>query len=183
MARTARAVSSTGLYAVILKSTEDIFLKRKIKQCFEEIAREYLGDGLLGIRFRSNCVHMLIKESEKGISMDMKPLTTSFARTYNRESSVIGKVFADRFKSIPIEDDELRAECEKYFNGGKKIPKAYGGSQAKKRSVSKADVKPAEEREKQAVKERKQLEKTAEKPQEETKPQVKRRNELPSWLL
>lgn len=182
MARTARVVSSTGLYAVILKSTEDIFSERKTKDCFKEIAMKYLGDGLLGIRFRSNYVHMFIKESEKGISMDMKPLTTSFARTYNRKRAIIGKVFADRFKSVPVEDDKLKTECEKYFNGGT-APKVYGGPQPKKNSVSTSDAKPAAKKEKPAANVRKQSEKTAEKTQEEVKRQVRRRNELPSWLL
>lgn len=192
MARTARVISSTGIYAVMLRGNTDVFADDDMREAFLAAAEKYIGDGLLGIRFSDNRVDMLIEESEKGISMDMKPLTTSFARTYNREMGLDGKVFADRFKSVPVEDDETQAECIHYLNGGDlALPymsarEAQGKAPAEKKfkpkkktkSVKSTAPKPAK---KKAVTSKPKAEKEPEK-KEEAAP-VRRRNDLPSWLL
>lgn len=205
MARKAREKSSTGNYAVVLKCIDEIFKSKKVKNMFIECAQQYLGDGLRGIRVSSGMAEMLIHESGKGISMDMKPLMTSFARAYNREFENEGKIFADRFKSTPVEDEAAYENCIKYlengkssslFNGEKKkaateVKKAP--SKPEKKTVRKTATKKAEERaakpeKKTAPKTEKKAEKTAtakttnppEKTEEKPKP---KKNDLPVWLL
>lgn len=177
MARTARVISSTGKYAVMLKGVTDVFSDDDMKEAFKEAAEKYIGDGLLGIRFSDNRVDMLVEESEKGISMDMKPLITSFARTYNRENDFEGKVFADRFKSVPVEDDQTEEECIEYLNGGDTAVPYMSVRETKEPVKAVKKTAPAKKKtQPKAVK------KEPEKKEEPAQP-VKRRNDLPSWLL
>lgn len=178
MARKAREISSTGVYAVILKGVEEIFKTKTMKNEFMSAADKYIGDGLMGIRFYKNRVEMLVNESEKGISMDMKPLTTSFARTYNRICEKTGKVYADRFKSVPVETDELKEQCIEYLNGGKTAAPYETGAvrvprTAKKQAVNKP--KPEIEVKKPDTKQLSEI-----KPEP---PKPKKKKDLPSWLL
>ncbi len=166
MARRAREISSTGKYAVVLKGVDEIFSQEDMRTAFDETAAVYLGKGLLAIRFFDDRAEMLIKESEKGISKDMKPLVTSFARTYNRVKESAGKVFADRFKSVPVETDELERECLEYLNGG-------GNESPFKRGAG-AAAAPAK---------RKAEQKQETAPERETAPKPKKTKNLPSWLL
>ncbi len=198
MARTARAISSTGIYAVILRAAEAIFAEVDMKEAFMNAANTYLGDGLLAIKITDERVEMLLEESEKGISMDMKPLITSFARTYNREYDHEGKVFIDRFKSVPVEDDDTKDECIAYLEGGElawpfagvretqskpapeKKPAAKQAKPAKKTEKKKTAKRPAAKPVKKPAEVKKP--EPEEKKKEEPAP-VRRRNELPSWLL
>lgn len=166
MAREARVKSSTGIYAIILRSDTDIFKTKSLRNAFLTSAEKYLGNGMMGVRFHSAKAEMLIKESEKGISMDMKPLITSFARTYNKTTNSCGKVFSDRFKSIPVEDDTLLNECMTYMSGGKTASPYRDGV---KRAFKKITPQKPE---------------ADTKPKEEPKPEIKRRqNTMPTWLL
>lgn len=163
MARKAREKSATGVYAVILRSADNIFEKEDMRDEFAQCAEKYLGSGLMGIRFCHSRVNMLVKESEKGISMDMKPLITSFARTYNRTAQTEGKVFTDRFKSVPIESPEHEAECIGFLNGGGSVF-PYDTAAAARRAVKKEKAVPEPEK-------------------KEEKPPVRQRNKMPTWLL
>lgn len=157
MARKAREKSAAGVYAVTLKGNKKIFSAKKMKEEFLNAAGRYLGDGLLGCRFSADKAELLVKESPKGISVDMKPLTTSFARAYNKANNTEGKVFADRFKSVPVGDDELQKACIAYLEGGK--PAAPFESRARRTAAKPESVR------------------------EELKPVPKQRNTMPSWLL
>ena len=167
MARKAREKSSTGVYAVILCGNELIFIEQEMREAFSAATQKYLGKGLLGIRFYDDKVHMLVKESGVGISLDMKPLVTSFARTYNREHKTDGKVWRDRFKSVPVESGKTKKECLDYLSGGETAAPYIPGAPAaaKKPAVKKAAV-----------------EKKPVQPEPENKPKPKKRA-LPSWLL
>lgn len=169
MARKAREVSSTGIYAVILRGLENLFLKKELIDVFNDDCAKFLGDGLLGIRFYGDRVDMLVKESEQGISKDMKPLITSFARAYNRMSGYNGKVFVDRFKSVPVETEEDKAACLEYLDGGKKT------EQYKSRIVGRTRQSDSDKVKKSAVP-------AVSSPEPEKKPKTKR-DSMPSWLL
>ncbi|MGN0164235.1 MAG: hypothetical protein ACI4EA_11750 [Candidatus Ornithomonoglobus sp.] len=183
MARRAREISSMGKYAVILRGINEVFAEDDMMTAFAEAADKYLGEGLLAIRFYNDRVEMLVRESEKGISMDMKPLVTSFARTYNRLKENTGKVFADRFKSIPVESGELERECIEYLNGGEPAAPFKRGSG----TAAAAAVKPAEKKKSIPIKTEKPLKETVppikEESKQETAPKPKKKKSLPSWLL
>lgn len=176
MARQARVKSSTGEYIILLRGNdEQLFKEKRFRDIFSELCEEKLGDGLLGIRFFNDSVTVVVKESEKGISIDMKPILISFARAYNRENANGGKVFKDRFKSLPIEDDSFKAECMAYIDGReRKNPfEPKNGARAAAGSSKKA-VKVKEKEDKEEIKE----ESRQPEPQKN-----KRRNDMPTWLL
>ena len=178
MARKARVKSSTGKYIILLRGMEDtIFRTKRIKDMFNETVTEYLGKNMLGIRFFADRVVIFAKESKNGIAMDLKPVLIKFARAYNRERGVDGKVFMDRFKSLPVEDKEFEKQCKDFVEGAKvkdpfeaKVVRAA----APKKEVAKAEPKKAA---KPAPK------KPEPKPEPEVKPAPKKRNDMPTWLL
>ena len=184
MARKAREKSSTGVYAVILRSNERVFARKKMREAFLDVAEKYLGEGLMGIRFFDTYVHMLVRESDKGISLDMKPLITSFARTYNKANETDGKVFSDRFKSVPVETAELEAECLEYLGGGAKSA-AYTAAPTLSRTEEKKQPRKQIVKKPAPIKakpEKKTVPKAKPEPEQEAlKP--KKKNSLPSWLL
>lgn len=191
MARKARVKSKTGIYAVILRGFDKIFATKKMKEAFYDATQKYIGKGLLGIKFSQGNVEMLIKESEKGISMDIKPLITSFARTYNRETGNEGKVFMDRFKSVPIEDSETQNRFEAYLNGKHRTnplisETVHRSKRSEKRTIGSVDAKQYKHPE--AI-HRSDAEGTIKKdpemvPKTEIEKPIKRRNDtMPTWLL
>lgn len=180
MARKAREKSSTGIYAVILRGYDRIFRTKKLRDVFSDAADKYLGEELMGIRFFDDHVHMLVRESEKGISLDMKPLITSFARSYNKETGNDGKVFADRFKSVPVETAELEAQCIAYLNSAAKTAPFESGA------ASEAAVKKTAPQKKKNSEPKKPAAKKTVAPKPEPKPEPpkpKKKKALPSWLL
>lgn len=204
MARKAREKSSTGVYAIILRSNEKVFAKKKMREAFLDAAQGYLDKGLMGIRFYDTYVHMLVRESAMGISLDMKPLITSFARTYNRENETEGKVFADRFKSVPVETKELEAECLAYLDGGAKsaaytaaaVPVRAEEKKPRRQPVEKSapvKAKPAKQSAPVKAKPAKKSAPVEIKPVKEPAPvkaepapetvKPKKNRSLPSWLL
>lgn len=90
--------------------------------------------------------------------MTMKPVTTSYARYFNRTHNREGKLFAGRFKSEPLETEE---EIEERLKDIKK-------SDAKKSRQTANTVKRKETPKKTKAPEKKEPVKT---------------NTLPSWLL
>lgn len=178
MARKARVKSSTGKYIILLRGMEDtIFRTKKIKDMFNETVTEYLGKNMLGIRFFADRVVIFAKESKNGIAMDLKPVLIKFARAYNKERGVEGKVFMDRFKSLPVEDKEFEKQC-KDFVDGEKVKDPFETKTVRAVTPKKEAVKPAPKKaEKPASK------KPEPKPEPEVKPAPKKRNEMPTWLL
>ena len=103
MARKAREKSSTGFYAVLLRGEEEnIFKTKKKKDVFEQLMNDNFGGKVYDIKFKNDSVIVTVEESSNGLGYDMKPVLISFARTHNRERGMTGKVFKDRFKSLPI---------------------------------------------------------------------------------
>lgn len=172
MARKAREISKSGNYYITLKGNE-LFVTDEDKKMFVEILEKNFANRVLymAIILQSRKFVLLLKEGEKGISMTMKPVTTSYARYFNRTHEREGKLFADRFKSEPLETDEEIEECIKNLEND--TPKKQ--AKPKRTAPKKKDVTKVKKTE---IK----IEKTEEtKPIEEKKEEKK--NKLPSWLL
>ena len=106
MARKAREISKSGNYYITLKGNE-LFVTDEDKKMFVEILEKNFATGIVhGYYLTKSEIRLVVKEGEKGISMTMKPVTTSYARYFNRTHEREGKLFADRFKSEPLETDE-----------------------------------------------------------------------------
>lgn len=109
MPRKAREKSSTGIYAVLLESEYEIFRDDDDYNEFIVRADEYLGANAVAFALIENAICLIVKESEKGIGMDIKPLTTSYARYYGTRYDLDGGLFKQRFKSEPIETADAMA--------------------------------------------------------------------------
>lgn len=105
MARKAREKSSTGMYNIILKSREVLFKNEEDYNFFITILKDYIN-AAYAFALTPYYICLAVKESDKGISLDMKPLITKYARYYNRTYHTPGKLFEDRFKSEPINDEK-----------------------------------------------------------------------------
>ena len=164
MARKAREISKSGNYYITLKGNE-LFVTDEDKKMFVEILEKNFATGIVhGYYLTKSEIRLVVKEGEKGISMTMKPVTTSYARYFNRTHEREGKLFADRFKSEPLETDEEIEECIKNLQAK---PKRTAPKKKDVTKVKKTEIK---------------IEKTEEtKPIEEKKEEKK--NKLPSWLL
>lgn len=161
MAREARKISKSGNYYVILKG-EELFLTDEDKKMFLEILEKNFATGIVhGYEFMKEEIRLVVKEGEKGISMTMKPVTTSYARYFNRTHNREGKLFAGRFKSEPLETDEEIEGCVKSLKNGIGVNKFVQKKAAPKKTAPKPSVK------------------------QETAPVKKeeKKKNLPSWLL
>lgn len=167
MARQARAISSMGLYYVELKGGA-IFPSEKYADAFLKILEECFSDGgvIYGVSLKNDTARMVVKESGAGISAAVKSLKTRYARYFNRESARTGKVFADRFKSIPYESIKDAEEAVKSLD--------TAGEIKVKRTAARSE-KPVK---KPASKPQKPVVQPAEKPAKK-----KANKNLPSWLL
>ena len=110
MARTARAKSETGIYAVILKGKTDIFRSDEDYEDFierlDDSDAEMLGFGLV-----HDHAFLCIKESAAGISADIRSIIIGYARYYNKKYGSTGRLFDGRFKSEPINSEAETENC------------------------------------------------------------------------
>lgn len=206
MARTARVASSTGVYAVTLRTHKPLFSDKEQREILKECIDRYVGGGLMGLKFSNSMAELLVKETERGISADMKSIKTSFSRMSNNVNEGSGSVFCDRFRSVPVEDEETEKKCLEYLGGasddagvfyirGVHSAQKSDGQKKKKTKVSKTIPKTEKSKTSEKPenpKEEKMTEKTEEakresipeKTEELQKPAVKkRRNDMPTWLL
>lgn len=155
MAREARKLSKSGNYYITLRGKE-LFITDEDKQKFVDVLEKNFATGIIhGYELTKTEIRLVVKEGEKGISMTMKPVTTSYARYFNRVHEREGKLFSDRFKSEPL---ETKSEIEERIASLKDVLKNVPEKQVKK--ASKPD-----------------------KIKTEKKPAAQKDKNLPSWLL
>lgn len=118
MARTKREVSPLGLYHVLLRSEENLFPTADDKCEFEQICKKYFTDGraMYSLAMNEYKIHLVFSDGGDGISEIIKPLTTSYARYYNRTYNRTGKLFTDRYKSTAIADENQLTDCVIYVD-------------------------------------------------------------------
>ncbi len=131
MARTGRQKSESGVYHVLLRGVDKLFLDSSDYMEFRMRLKEYFSDDLklLAFLLLPNRVHLLIDAGENDLSVAVKPLCTSYARYFNRTYSIDGKLFYDRFKSIPCHNTSDIGDTVAFMN-------AIGSNFAKKEQFS-----------------------------------------------
>lgn len=158
MAREARKISKSGCYYIVLKGAE-LYRTNEDKTMFREILEKNFATGIVhACEITKEEIRLVVKEGIRGISMTMKPVTTSYARYFNRTHNREGKLFAGRFKSEPLETDK---EIEERL-----------------KNIKKSDVKNTV----QTVRTIKKKD-TAEKTDTPKRNEPARTTALPSWLL
>lgn len=127
MARAGRKKSASGVYHVLLRGVERIFVGEADYREFRSRLAEYFGGEvrLLAFLLLPNRVHLLIDEGGAEMSYAVKPLCTSYARYFNRTYSADGKLFYDRYKSVPAETADDIADTAAFLNAvGEKLTTA-----------------------------------------------------------
>lgn len=122
MARQARILSSTGMYHVMFRGVnkQDIFSSEHDYKKFMDIIRS--SKDVYGIEIYSYClmanhVHLFLHEAENGgISEFMKKILSHYAGWYNFKYERTGHLFANRYKSLPVEDDSYFLTLAKYIH-------------------------------------------------------------------
>lgn len=112
MPRKAREKSKTGIYAVLIKGADAsrrLFCDDDDYNEFISRLDDKLDTSAMAFAVCENSVCMIVKESEKGIGWDIKPVTTGYARYYGKRYGIDGGIFERRFKSEPIETPEQLA--------------------------------------------------------------------------
>ncbi|MBQ7574704.1 MAG: hypothetical protein IJT23_10650 [Clostridia bacterium] len=178
MAREARKLSSKGLYYIELNG-DNLFNDDVDKKKFIELITNYFKDGgkIFAYSLTKTKIKMVVKESKKGISMTMKPITVSYARYFNKKYDLTGSIFHGRFLSIPYETKKEADEAAKAVTEDVEVNKPI-----------KKETKPAPKKtvtKKEAPKKTVKGPAPKKEPEKETKEEVKKpkKKNLPTWLL
>ncbi len=118
MARAGREKSRSGVYHILLRGAKDLFLNNSDYIEFRARLAEYFEGEvrLLAYLLFPGRVHLIIDEGEAELSKVIKPLLTSYARYYNRTYGETGKLFFDRYKSVPLGDKEAISDTVQFLN-------------------------------------------------------------------
>lgn len=121
MPRTARQISKTHIYHVMLRGNEkkNIFLDAEDKARFiDTVYRKKEGNGfcLYAYCVMDNHVHLVIKEQKDSISRIMKRIGTSYASYFSKKYKRVGHVFQDRYKSEIIENERHLLAVIRYLH-------------------------------------------------------------------
>lgn len=107
MARKAREKSESGLYAVLLRGSADIFAADDDREKFMNLL-ENSNAQTLAAGFTAGCALLCVRESGAGLAADMRSVTIPYARCYNNAHNSSGKIFYGRFKSMPIGENDVQ---------------------------------------------------------------------------
>lgn len=119
MARQKREVSDTGIYHILLRGVNSLFLAENDFETFLSILKEKTKSKnvkILAYLLLENRVHMVIDVKDENVGTVLKPVCTSYARYCNRTRGIGGKLFYDRFKSEPISSKDELLEVVSFIN-------------------------------------------------------------------
>ena len=105
MARKGRETSPLGIYHIILRGNDKLFLCENDYKEFLLLLKKYFSGENQVYAYSLNVtkIHLVIY-TQNAVSTVLKPLCTSYARYINRTHKKNGKLFYDRFISIPLAD-------------------------------------------------------------------------------
>ena len=120
MPRSARKVSSTGIYHAMLRgiNQQDIFEDKEDFIRFLTVIREckdISGFELYAYCLMTNHVHFLIKAEEEPLEMIFKRIGCRYVYWYNLKYQRSGHLFQDRYKSENVEDESYFLTVLRYI--------------------------------------------------------------------
>ncbi|MBS7297930.1 MAG: hypothetical protein KIG65_02480 [Eubacteriales bacterium] len=118
MARTGRQKSESGVYHILLRGVDKLFIEAPDYIEFRARLSEYFSADvkLLAYLLLPNRVHLVIDSGDNDLSIALKPFCTSYARYFNRTYSIDGKLFYDRYKSSPCNTAADIADTVAFIN-------------------------------------------------------------------
>ena len=120
MPRTARKISKTGFYHIIIRGVNktEIFIDDEDRKMFLHLLKYYsveLNCKIYTYCLMSNHVHLLIEDKELKIGELMKNITCVYAREFNKKHERVGHLFQDRFKSQNVENQNYLLRLIRYI--------------------------------------------------------------------
>lgn len=121
MPRKKRQESPTGVYHWIQRGVhrKKIFHSKPDFLKYLELADSYRNQfhiDIFNYCLMDNHIHILLKsDSLKNLGLFSHFISRRYAYYYCKKYKWIGKVFQDRYKSIPIDRDEYLLECARYI--------------------------------------------------------------------
>ena len=121
MPRTARRLSKTGIYHVMVRgiNRQDIFLDKVDRSMYLaklSVVKERSDCQIYAYCLMVNHVHLLIAEGSETISQVMKRLGCAYVYWYNQKYERIGHLFQDRFRSEPIDSEAYLLTALRYIH-------------------------------------------------------------------
>ncbi len=121
MPRTARKISKTGFYHVIIRGVnkEMIFIDDEDRKMFLRLLKFYKTDMNCKIHaycLMSNHVHLLIEDKKLKIGELMKNITCVYAGEFNKKYNRVGHLFQDRFNSQNVEKQDYLFRVIRYIH-------------------------------------------------------------------
>lgn len=115
MARKGRETSSLGIYHIILRGNDGLFFCERDCKEFLQLLKKYFSseNKIFAYSLDNTRIHLVIFTGGAASAV-LKPLCTSYARYINRVHQKTGKLFYDRFISIPVEDTESLVRAVRY---------------------------------------------------------------------
>lgn len=120
MARTARKLSSSNIYHVMLRGVNRQTIFEEDEDRFRFLntvsrCREVSGFSLHAFVLMSNHIHLLIETGIEPLDDIFKRIGTSYAMWYNRKYQRAGHLFQDRFRSESVETDQYYMTVLRYI--------------------------------------------------------------------
>lgn len=121
MARTARMISTTGIYHIILRgiNKEKISIDERDKyKIIKELKRtkEKYKYEIYAYCLMSNHVHLLIKDNQGNISKAMQSFAVAYSAYFNKKYDRVGHLFQNRFHSRCVENESYLLNVQRYIH-------------------------------------------------------------------
>jgi putative transposase len=121
MARMARAISSTGIYHVMLRGIDkrEIFVQPSDYEKFlwyVQIVKEKANLSLFAYCLMTNHVHLLLKTDEEEIGDIIKCIAVGYAQYHNIKYGRTGHLFQNRFRSETVDNDNYFLTVLRYIH-------------------------------------------------------------------
>ena len=121
MSRTARRLSATNVYHIILRginrqiifedNNDFIYFKRLLLDCRNRYEYEIFGYCLM-----DNHIHLLLKSSEIHLEVFFKSLEVRYVYWFNGKYQRTGHLFQGRFFSVPVESETALINTIRYIH-------------------------------------------------------------------
>lgn len=117
MARQKRVVSETGIYHVLMRGVNSLFLTNADFEAFLSLLKQKSGAAkIIAYVLLKNRIHIIVDTKGADIGLVLKPIATSYARYCNRTRASSGKLFYDRFKSEAISSNAELLSAVAFLN-------------------------------------------------------------------
>lgn len=120
MARKARKRAESGVYYIRIDSSDKlIFMEDTDRRCFLSLLERTAMDDFAVVYaycLMAERIDLLVKEGLVGVSSLIQKTLSAYALYYNERYAREGRLFRDRFRSLPVEDADDIMDAARYVH-------------------------------------------------------------------